>query len=376
MARRTREDQGFTYDCSVHLSQRWEDVKSRFEGSDADEMIEPLALNHEMILLIRDCLQSSTLTYHYVLPTQLLAKAVNPSIDAHAVQAGYPGSGAFDARTIAHDVIVPFDRAHERVLGGSPEPYVNNPLRVPGITQDYRSPQKNKADWDKLVMVLDAVEASSDPTFARTVLDQVLFEIYRLLAKVTVAYPTPSRISLERTNQLIEEYLAAKSGGERMEAVCTALLRIIGRKFALFDEVRREKVTASDASAGMSGDIECLLEDKVVLVVEVKDRELTLIQLDTTLDAVRARHITELLVVAEQGKEAHNEEAINVRIRNEFTSGQNVYVVRFAEFSLGILILFGEDGRVELLNEVGRELERVNARIEHRRAWADLLRHA
>lgn len=94
------------------------------------------------------------------------------------------------------------------------------------------------------------------------------------------------------------------------------------------------------------------------------------------MDAVRARHITELLVVAEQGKEPHNEESIDSRIRSEFTSGQNVYVVRFAEFALGVLILFGEDGRVEFLNEVASELERVNARIEHRRAWADLLRRA
>lgn len=99
-------------------------------------------------------------------------------------------------------------------------------------------------------------------------------------------------------------------------------------------------------------------------------------QLDTTLDAVRARHITELLVIAEHGKEAQSEDTIDARIRSEFTSGQNVYVVRFAEFALGILILFGEDGRVEFLNEVGAELERVNARIEHRRAWADLLRQA
>ncbi len=170
-------------------------------------------------------------------------------------------------------MIVPFDRAHERVLGGSPEPYVNNPLRVPGITQDYRGPQKNKGDWDKLVMVLDAVEASSDQAFARTVFDQVLFEIHRLLDRVTVVYPTPSRISLERTNQLIDEYLAAKSGGERMEAVCTALFHVVGKRFSIFDEVRREKVTSSDISTGMSADIECLLDGRIVMVVEVKDRE-------------------------------------------------------------------------------------------------------
>lgn len=115
MPRRLREDQGFIYDCSTYLNQRWEEVKNRLQTADADEVVEPLALNQDLIQLIRDCLQSSTLTYHYVLPTQLLAKAVNPALDAHAVQAGYLGSGAFDARTIAHGVIVPFDRDHERV---------------------------------------------------------------------------------------------------------------------------------------------------------------------------------------------------------------------------------------------------------------------
>jgi hypothetical protein len=69
-------------------------------------------------------------------------------------------------------------------------------------------------------------------------------------------------------------------------------------------------------------------------------------------------------------------DAINARISSEFTSGQNVYVVNLADFALGILILFGEDGRVEFLSEVGSELDRVNARIEHRRAWADLLKQA
>jgi hypothetical protein len=341
-----------------------------------DEAVDPLGEGHELIPLIRDCLRSTSLSYHYVLPTQLLAKVVSPALDAHAVQAGYPGEGAFDARTIAHDVIVPFHRENERVLGGSPEPYVNNPLRVPGITAEYRGAQKNKADWDKLVAVLDAVESSGDPAFVKLAFDQVLFEVYRLLAHVAVIYPTPNRISLERTNQLIQDYLAARSGGERLEAVCTALLRVIGRRFNIIDEIRREKVNAADIAAGMSADIECCLEGQIVLLVEVKDRELTLIQLDTTLDVARARHISELLFIADQGIEQQKLDDIAARIRREFTSGQNVYVVSFTAFALGILILIGEDGRVEFLREVGSELDRVGARIEHRRAWADLLKQA
>ena len=231
-------------------------------------------------------------------------------------------------------------------------------------------------DWDKLVAVLDAVETSEDEHFVRSAFDQVLHEIYRLLANVTVIYPAPNRISLDQTNQLVEQYLAVRSGGERMEAVCTALFRTVGRRFSLFDEVKREKVTSADAASGMSADIECWLAGEIVLLVEVKDRELTLTQLDTKLDSARARHISELLFVAEQGKEPQALDAINARISSEFTSGQNVYVVNLADFALGILILFGEDGRVEFLSEVGSELDRVNARIEHRRAWADLLKQA
>lgn len=376
MAKKLREDQGLAYSCNIYLRQRWEEIKDRFANSAPAIPDAPLDESSELSSLIRDCLQSPVFSYHYVLPTQLLAKAVDPNLNAHALQVGYEAAGSFDARTIAHSIIVPFDRENERVLGGSPEPYVNNPLRVPAVTAEHRGQQKNKTDWDKLVAVLATVENNPDPTFARTVFDQVLFEIYRMLAGASVIYPTPNRISLDRTTHLVQQYLAAKSGGERAEAICTALFRTIGKKFGIFDEVRREKVNTTDQSAGMSADIECYFEGKVVLLVEVKDRELTLIQLDDTLDAARARTISEILFIAEQGKEAQNQTAIDMRIVSEFTSGQNVYVVRFADFALGILILFGEDGRVAFLREVGAELDRVSARIEHRKAWAELLKQA
>jgi hypothetical protein len=376
MAKRTREDQGLAYTCNIYLRQRWEEVQRRFQEAMPDEPPDPLGHGHELISLIRDCLRSPAITYHYVLPTQILAKVADPSLDAHAIQAGYQGPGAFDARTVAHDVIVPFDRANERVLGGSSEPYVNTPLRVPGITAEYCTAQKNKADWDRLVLVLDAVQRREDVAFTRSVFDQVLFEIFRMLADVAVVYPTPNRISLDGANQLVQRYLATRSGGERMEAICTALFRTIGRRFGLFDEVRREKVNAADTSSGMTADIECWFEGRIVLLVEVKDRELALVQLDSKLDTARARHISEILFVAEQGKNEQSLDAIDARIASEFVSGQNIYVVRFADFSLGILILFGEDGRVDFLREVGAELDRVNARIEHRKAWAELLKQA
>lgn len=161
-----------------------------------------------------------------------------------------------------------------------------------------------------------------------------------------------------------------------MESVCTALFRSIGSAFGLFDEIKREKVNTADASSGMSADIECRAGDKVVLLVEVKDRTLTLTQLEAKLDVARSRRISEILFVAERGKETAESEDIDGRIRTEFTSGQNVYVVTFVEFSRGVLILLGEKGRADFLARIGLELDDANASIAHRRTWADLLRRA
>jgi hypothetical protein len=369
----TPDQQEFISKCQAFLDQKWKEIRTTFE---VGEPKDPLGEGHSLIPLIKDCLTSTTKTYHYVLPTQLLAKSISPELDVHSLQVAYNAPGAFDARTLAHKVIVPFDRANHRVLGGAPEPYVNNPVRVPAVIAAYREQQKAKTDWDKLVTILDAVEETNDAAFTKQVLEQVLVEIYKLLSEAVVVYPTPNRVSLHKANDLIEQYLATGSGGDRMEAVCTALFQTISARFGIFDDVRRERVNAPDAFSGMLADIECWLEDRVVLLVEVKDRALTLIQLDDKLDHARAKHIAEILFVAQSGKHPDDAEEIDVRIISEFASGQNVYVSNFFDFALGILILLGEAGRVEFLDKVGKELDRVHSDIIHRKAWAELLKQA
>ncbi|MFQ5752892.1 MAG: restriction endonuclease, SacI family, partial [bacterium] len=157
--------------------------------------------------------------------------------------------------------------------------------------------------------------------FTNNVFDQVLVEIHTLLTDVVVAYPTPSRISLEKTLHLIETFIAERSGGDRLEAVATCLFRTISDRFNLFDEIKREKVNAPDATSGMVADIECWLNDQIVLLVEVKDRRLNLTQLDAKIDIARANQIKEILFMVQQGIEPKNHKTIGRKITQEFTSG-------------------------------------------------------
>jgi hypothetical protein len=133
-------------------------------------------------------------------------------------------------------------------------------------------------------------------------------------------------------------------------------------------------VNAADAASGMGADIECWFKGKLALLVEVKDRSLTLTQLDAKLDVARVKKISEILFLAERGVEFGEKEQADERVKSEFASGQNIYVCSFLDFSAGILILLGEKGRVTFLGFVGQELDKANSSIVHRRRWAELLK--
>lgn len=198
------------------LAAEWERIE-KAAGSGA--VPRPLA-DPKLAKAIRGSIRSKTKTYRYVLPTQLVAKLADGSLDCRCLQSKRGGKGAFDARTVAHAVVVPFDQTHHHVLGGSPEPYVNNPLRVPEVSRKYVGAQKDAEGWRLLCAVLEAVECS--PELLQPSFQQTLAEIHELLAETAIDFPLPNRASLQQTLQVLNDFLSERSGGERMQAVSAA----------------------------------------------------------------------------------------------------------------------------------------------------------
>lgn len=254
------------------LEHAWQQICRSAAAGPLPDALEDLNL----LEAVRGSVRSRTKSYRYVLPTQLVAKIADPGVDARSLQASHGVEGAFDARSVAHNVIVPFDSANDNVLGGSPEPYVNNPLRVAAVTPDYAQAQKDRSGWSDLCRILEAVERTGDAGFTERVFRQVLVEIHRRLGEVRVSYPVPFRISLDRTMDLIARFLDEQSGGDRAQAVAAALFWMIGKRFGLYRRVVRAAINTADAASGLAADLECLSEDgEIVLAVEVKDKGLT-----------------------------------------------------------------------------------------------------
>ena len=72
--------------------------------------------------LIEQVLGATDVTFKYILITGYLAKYINPSIHARALQVGSKLSEAYDARSLCHKVVVSFEKTHGNLFGLSNEP--------------------------------------------------------------------------------------------------------------------------------------------------------------------------------------------------------------------------------------------------------------
>jgi SacI restriction endonuclease len=260
----------------------------------------------------------------------------------------------------------------ESVLGTSGDPYVGNPMRIPRMERD----DKTKSDvggWNRLLDVLDAVEKRNDARSTKNVFRQVLLEIYRRQQTLHFTYPVPPRVSLDDALEISEKFLAEKSGGDRALALAGALFDVIGIHFGLFAQVNRARINASDEAVGQVADLECVNQDgKIVLAVEVKDRALTLADVEGTITKTRKRDIQEVFFAAPKISAAEADK-ITSRINTAFAAGQSFYVFDFFGLARAVLALGGNAMRRLFLQKVGVHLDTWNTQPSHRQAWKRLL---
>jgi hypothetical protein len=217
------------------------------------------------------------------------------------------------------------------------------------------------------------VEQRGDSAFTNAVFRQVLLEMFRRQQSLKFSYSVPQRVSLELALTVCAEFLEERSGGDRAQALAGALFDAIGIHFGLFAQVNRARINASDEATGQAADLECLDKSgKLILAVEVKDRTVTLADVEGTLLKSRQRRITEILFTAKATR-PDDKTAIDERISRAFTAGQNLYIFDCFDLARSVLALGGESIRITFLKTVGEHLDTWNTQPRHRQAWQKLL---
>jgi hypothetical protein len=351
------------------LEEHWQTVTTEAAAKPEGDYVQNKAIRDS----IHDSINHALVSYRFCLPIQLLGKMVNPALDCLRLQKNDPDdTTGWDARSFGRKVVATFNKRQENILGTSEDPYVGNPMRIPKMLRDDQS-KKDVPGWNRLVELLSNVEQQADALFTTALFRQVLLEMFRRQQSLKFSYPVPPRVSLELTLSISAKFLEERSGGDRAQALTGALFDAIGVHFGLFAQVNRARINASDEATGQAADLECLDKTgKLILGVEVKDRTVTLADVEGTLHKSRQRQITEILFTG-KGIRTDEQAALDDRISRAFTAGQNLYIFDFFDLARSVLAIGGEAIRITFLKKVGEHLDTWNTQPSNRQAWQKVL---
>ena len=316
---------------------------------------------------------SRVLSICYAVLTQMMGKIAEEHRSLLSLQMGDGETpGAWDARSFCSAVVVPWVADNHDVLGTSPDPYVNNPLRrlrLDAGTEKLRY----RDEWDALVAFLTPLDTASRDELEAAFMRCLASAARRLVAQF-IRYEIPVRVSLPQMLHVLEAFFSVKSGGLRPLAVTAAMMAVLGRAFSIFASVSSQGLNEADSSTGAPGDVMCLADDgSMVLAVEVKDRALTLA--DVRSSTGKARAATDplrTLLFATPSVRDDELNAIHENIEEAWASGLNISQFDILDLAKAAFALLPEEWRPTLLREIGTELDR-RGNHTHRQAWHTLL---
>ena len=315
---------------------------------------------------------SEVLSIRYAILTQMLGKIADGRRGLLFLQRLGETPGAWDARSFCSAVIVPWVAENHDVLGKSPDPYVNNPLRRARLDEG-EDQRRNKSEWDALVAFLSPLDPAPRSDLEAAFI-RCLESTARRLSAQSFGYQIPLRVSLPQMLRTLEAFIGESSGGLRPLAVTAAMMAVLGRAFSIFADVSSQGLNEADSSTGAPGDVMCRDGGgRLVLAIEVKDRALTLADVRDSARKARASTdpLSNLLFAAPDIREDERGE-IRGNMETAWASGLNISQIGIVDLAGAAFALLSEEWRPILLREIGTELD-GRGDHRHRRAWHDLL---
>jgi hypothetical protein len=231
----------------------------------------------------------------------------------------------------------------------------------------------DRAEWERLCKVLRDIQVVNDPVHTEQVLACVLVAVRDRLRDLTFTYVVPARVSFLQAHDLVHKFLKERSGGDRGLAITAALFEAFKGRFNIYTEIRRNVINAADTATNSAGDLECLGPNgRIVLAVEVKERQIEATDVTGALAKVRERGVTEILLCTE-GMSPRDRTEVERIFQTAWASGTNLYHATIGDLMRASLPLIGEQGIRDFVAQIGRQLDRFSTQPRHRKAWKSLL---
>ena len=227
--------------------------------------------------LITKVLRGSHKTYRYILVTALLAKSTNQEIDPLSLQAGDDSEGAYDARSLCHKVIIPFEREYyPNGIGGSNEPFLNKPARFTRLSENNAVRRGN--DMEILKIVIEILSSLKTSEVAFTYLSSAICNIAQISKEDADKYQFPDLdIDIANMPQTILDYIIELTRQSFEGEICPLVVSAL--EYLYYEGTNKiipHKVNECGTSSNEIGDIDIFTSsDKLLSSIEVKDKDFT-----------------------------------------------------------------------------------------------------
>lgn len=232
-------------------------------------------------------------TYRYILVTALLGKATNSDIDILSLQADDGSNGKYDARSLCHHVIVPFETVKlPGCLGNSNEPFLNKPARFPYISKS--NAVRRGRDFQTLCDLIEVLSDIKDSETAYKYLKSALFRMKAnseiFIAKFSIG---DMILDISEFSQLVLDYIYAITDHTLEGEVCPLIVSELEKMYLGKDyRVVPHKVNQSGASSKEVGDIDVFKDNKLIYSIEVKDKDFNENDVLHSIQKFRTAHLS------------------------------------------------------------------------------------
>lgn len=291
---------------------------------------------------IKEIISGDHLTFRYILFTGLLAKATDQSIHPRCLQAGWNIKGAYDARSLCHGVVVPFERQRlESALGGSNEPFLNKPARYKSV--ELSNPVRAGKDREKLALlckILETVKGFSAKNAFVAFCDCMFYTLERVGVRAKYAINFGSGIS--RRGQIINfltVFLAKSFGGETSAVATGALLSGLESIYGSAFIVTVHPVNQAGSSSNEVSDVDAYLGEQLRYSIEVKDKKFSIYDVQHASKKVgKAGHDALIFILGPSAK-IPTDYTISDLEETVFTQGVSVSFLDMTCFARSVLAL-------------------------------------
>ena len=239
------------------------------------------------------------LTYRYIMFTALLAKAVDSKIDILSLQVDDSSDGAYNARSLASEVVYPFQKSilGNMLNGANSDPLVNNPARNPRLAKTTKARGDCKKALERLCDNLPKVQDSLE---ARQCIDYIVSMLLDAKAardiQQSLIQENSRNMSVFRVREFMSELLDKGFGGAALVIVTTALYHLQYSD----DEykISAHPVNQSGSSKRQFSDLDVFRNDLPFIATELKDKPFSSSDVDHAAETAYKAHAKSLMFVA------------------------------------------------------------------------------